>query len=275
MYSQKILGRSLMTAGWKFRFVWFEDMIMELQSSWGANAVMSSCDDGHVHCFPRYIYCTVCVAVFFRMKHHASVRKQRFQFAWATKGWRTSLTQSSCVCVCYSGSAISLECSASCQREVTTMVCTHNTAETRGWLKKAWKWGDAQGRCKCVSAVCNCDQCFRFCNTYASSLQHFDAWIFKITPTVMKSVCVCVCVCVCVQYGEPSAWTLHNTPMSIINWMNIFREGEASWHFSCLPPYSYVCTVFLILSSWLFIYVDPNFGCQPKCVNCGWIKGCD
>lgn len=41
-----------------------------------------------------------CVWLWFpHMKCHVSVRKQQFQYAWATKGWSTSLTQSSCVCV--------------------------------------------------------------------------------------------------------------------------------------------------------------------------------
>lgn len=66
-----------------------------------------------------------------------SVSKQQLACVWAVKGWRSSAS-SSCGCACYSGSAISLECAVRCQREVTTKECTHNAAETQGWLKKAW-----------------------------------------------------------------------------------------------------------------------------------------
>lgn len=144
------------------------------RKNWEANAVTSSWGDSHLQCSPSWrvhasLY-AVCGCDFPALTEcHASVRKQQFKYAWATKGWSTSLTQSSCVvCVCVCvilGQPFPPECSASCQRGVTPMVCTHNTAETQGWLKKAWKWED-RGQCLL------CGQCFYFLPPLFSSFMH-------------------------------------------------------------------------------------------------------
>lgn len=80
--------------------------------------------------------------------------------------------------VCYSGSTISLECSACCQRQVTTEECTHKRAETLGWLKKAWMRGHR------ASLRCDCGRWQQIHN--ASSIWWLKAQMFQMMPTVMK-----------------------------------------------------------------------------------------
>lgn len=106
-------------------FVRSENVTAELEGSSGVDAVMRSRCDGHVRGYTRALLYDVCVTPLRADPgaSHVSPLGQR-------KGGGPRSLKSSCICVCYSGSAISLECSASCQIKVTTMVCTHTSAES-------------------------------------------------------------------------------------------------------------------------------------------------
>lgn len=80
---------------------------------WGCyNGVMCSCDDSRVLQSKQTFVSAAGLAVLSHINCQMSIRKQCFMYSRAVKGWRTSLTQPSCISVCYSGSAISQECSA-------------------------------------------------------------------------------------------------------------------------------------------------------------------
>ena len=142
-------------------------MTVELKSSWGGVTQTPSwvlvmivmCVAISAAYIIQYVWLwlCVCVCVFFfspppTWNVMCLLGNGGLKCAWATKGWRTSLarsTQSSCVCVSvlfwvshFPGMFRLLP-----KEKVTTMVCTHNTAETQGWLKKAWKWGDGPRLC--------------------------------------------------------------------------------------------------------------------------------
>lgn len=93
-------------------FACSEDVTAELERRSGAGAVMRSCSDSHV---PGYMHALMCVRQC--VCDSSSCCDLEASHVSPLGPWKGGLMQSSCICVCYSGSAISLECSTSCQNK--------------------------------------------------------------------------------------------------------------------------------------------------------------
>lgn len=192
-------------------FACSEDVTAELERRSGAGAVMRSCSDSHV---PGYMHALMCVRQC--VCDSSSCCDLEASHVSPLGPWKGGLMQSSCICVCYSGSAISLECSTSCQIKVTPMVCTHTSTESPRWLKKAWNRGDGVT----VDAHLHVwPICFHSCSNFARSFLRLDAWIFSMPCTVMKY-----------RFVRATCWTICSSPpMSLIK-----RKKKITFHTLCL-----------------------------------------
>lgn len=174
---------------------------------------MRSCCDSHVRDYMRALLYNVCVTLI-----RADLGASDVRPAWAMKRVEDLTHSSHPAFVCYSGSAISLECSASCQIKVTTMVCTHTRAESPRWLKKAWDWGDG-GHCGCSSP--------RVADLFPL-LQQLCPLLSATGRMDIQRVPHCDEIQICEWHAEPTA------PAIPISLFKIKRITFHSYHFATL-----------------------------------------
>lgn len=157
---------------------------------------MSSCGEGHV-CHPPCCICTLNYLLYAWNVMCPLGNSCLSRLGQRKGGGPRLLSHPVSLSVCYSGSAISLECSASCQREVTAMVCTHNTAETQGWLKKAWKWGDSASVNVCLPVANVSVSAAHMSPLFSTFMHKYSTYHWQLSNTG-----------VCMLCGKPPAITI-------------------------------------------------------------------
>lgn len=156
----------------------------------------------HMHAW----VCSMCGCVFpLHARNIALSVSKNESLTLPKKGGGPSLSQPPCLCVflcmcvCYSGSAISLECSVRCQREKSLQWHAHITLQKHQDDLKRPESEETGPVLLCVSCLAGLPVSAARTACTLPSVLAVSIWLAEATPIVMIRRCLCV------KYGKTSA----------------------------------------------------------------------